>query len=70
MDNSSYTGDLPVVVADEPSMYGAIVVTGLPMGEDRRVIDVKLERDTDVFKLQTVLAEYILNRYMGMRIDG
>ena len=41
VDNSSYTGDLPVVVADEPSMYGAIVVTGLPMGEDRRVIDVK-----------------------------
>ena len=41
VDNSSYTGDLPVVIADEPSMYGAIVVTGLPMGEDRRVIDVK-----------------------------
>ena len=41
------------------------------MGEVmRRVIDVKLERDTDVFKLQTVLAEHILNRYMGMRIDG
>lgn len=41
VDNSSYTGDLPVVIADEPSMYGTIVVTGLPMGEDRRVIDVK-----------------------------
>ena len=40
VDNSSYTGDLPVVVADEPSMYGTIVVTGSPIGEDRRVIDI------------------------------
>ena len=40
VDNSSYTGDLPVVVADEPSMYGAIVVTGCPVGEDQRVIDI------------------------------
>lgn len=41
VDNSSYTGDLPVVVADEPSMYGALVVTGLPMGEDRKMLDIK-----------------------------
>lgn len=41
VDNSSYTGDLPVVVADDPSMYGTIVVTGCPMGEDNRVINVK-----------------------------
>lgn len=41
VDNSSYTGDLPIAVADEPSLYGAIVVTGAPMGEDNRVIDIK-----------------------------
>ena len=40
VDRSSYTGDLPVVTADTPSMYGTVVVTGLPMGEDRRVIDI------------------------------
>lgn len=40
VDNSAYTGDLPVVVADNPSMYGTLVVTGMPMGEDNRVIQI------------------------------
>jgi hypothetical protein len=40
VDNSSYTGDLPVVVAQDPSMYGTLVVSGLPMGEDNKVIQV------------------------------
>lgn len=40
VDNSSYTGDLPVVVAQDPSMYGTIVVAGFPMGEDGKVIQV------------------------------
>lgn len=40
VDNSSYTGELGVLVADDPSLYGTIVVTGTPMGEDRRMINV------------------------------
>ena len=40
VDNSAYTGELPVIVADDPSMYGTLVVSGFPMGEDRRVIRV------------------------------
>ena len=40
VDNSAYTGDLPVVVADNPSMYGTLVVAGFPMGEDNRVIGI------------------------------
>lgn len=40
VDNSAYTGDLPLVVADDPSMYGTLVVAGFPMGEDRSVINI------------------------------
>lgn len=40
VDNSSYTGELGVLTADDPSMYGTLVVTGAPMGEDNRVISV------------------------------
>jgi len=40
VDNSAYNGDLPVVLADDPSMFGTIVVSGFPMGEDRRVINI------------------------------
>ncbi len=40
VDNSSYTGELPVVLADNPSMYGTLVVSGFPMGEDNRVIAI------------------------------
>ena len=42
VDNSMYTGELPIVVADDPSLYGTIVVTGAPMGVDNKV--VKLTR--------------------------
>ena len=40
VDNSAYTGELPVVIADDPSMYGTIVVSGFPMGEDNRMIGI------------------------------
>lgn len=40
IDNSMYTGQLPTVVADDPSLYSTIVVTGSPLGEDNRVIKV------------------------------
>lgn len=40
VDNSSYTGPLPVVIADDPSLYSTIVVTGCPMGEDNRVVNI------------------------------
>lgn len=39
-DNSMYTGALPTIVADDPSMYSTIVVTGLPMGVDNRMTTV------------------------------
>ena len=43
VDNSMYTGQLPVAVADDPSLYSAIVVSGAPMGVDNRI--VTLTRD-------------------------
>lgn len=40
VDNSVYTGPLPVTVADDPSLYSTIVVTGTPMGEDNKVVSI------------------------------
>lgn len=40
VDNSMYTGELPTVVADDPSLYSTIVVVGTPMGEDNRVVKI------------------------------
>ena len=40
VDNSMYTGELPTVVADDPSLYSTIVVAGTPMGEDNRVVKI------------------------------
>ena len=40
VDNSMYTGQLPTVVADDPSLYSTIVVTGTPMGEDGKVVKI------------------------------
>ena len=40
VDNSMYTGQLPTVVADDPSLYATIVVTGTPMGEDGKVVKI------------------------------
>jgi hypothetical protein len=38
VDNSAYDGELPLTVADDPSLYTSIVVTGSPMGEDNKLI--------------------------------
>ena len=40
VDNSQYTGPLPVVVAEDPSLLASIVVTGAPMGADNKMISV------------------------------
>lgn len=40
VDNSSYNGELSVAVADDPSLYGTLVVTGAPIGEDNKMIAV------------------------------
>ena len=40
IDNSIYTGELPVVVADNPSLYSTIVVSGAPMGVSNRMVPV------------------------------
>lgn len=40
VDNSMYTGALPSVVVDDPSLYASIVVTGGPMGADNEVIAI------------------------------
>ena len=40
VDNSMYAGDLPVTVADDPSLYASIVVTGAPMGVDNEIINI------------------------------
>ena len=53
VDNSAYTGELPVVVAEDPSLYSAIVVTGLPMGDDNKMV--------------TVLRDDVLNTAYGVQ---
>lgn len=40
VDNSAYSGELPTVMAEDPSMFSTLVVTGTPMGEDNKVITV------------------------------
>lgn len=40
VDNSMYTGALPVAIADDPSLFAAIVVTGTPMGEDNKIVNI------------------------------
>ena len=40
IDNSMYTGELPTVVADDPSLYATLVVTGAPMGADNEIISI------------------------------
>lgn len=41
IDNSMYTGELPVVIADDPSLNSTIVVCGTPMGEDNKMITIR-----------------------------
>ena len=40
IDNSMFTGELPVVTADDPSLYSVIVVSGTPMGEDNKMVTI------------------------------
>lgn len=40
VDNSMYTGELPTVVVDDPSLYTTIVVSGAPMGTDNEIITI------------------------------
>ena len=40
VDNSMYAGQLPTVVADDPSLYATLVVTGAPMGADNEIISI------------------------------
>ena len=40
IDNSMYTGQLPTVIADDPSLYATLVVTGAPMGPDNEIIPI------------------------------
>ena len=37
VDNSAYDGELPLTIADDPSLYTSIVVTGSPIGEDNKI---------------------------------
>lgn len=48
VDNSQYTGALPTIVADDPSLYSTIVVTGAPIGLDNKVITVTRDDVLDV----------------------
>lgn len=40
VDNSAFNGELPVTIVDDPSLLATIVVTGAPMGEDNRIINI------------------------------
>ena len=40
VDNSMYTGELPTVVTDDPSLFATIVVSGAPMGADNEMIPI------------------------------
>ena len=54
-DNSDHTIEPDVMVAEDPSLYSAIVVTGAPMGEDNRVVNIT---DSDI--LTTAYGMYSL----------
>ena len=40
VDNSMYTGEQVVETVEDPSLFSTIVVTGLPMGEDNKIINI------------------------------
>lgn len=40
VDNSMYTGDLPKIVTDDPSLFSTIIVSGAPMGTDNEIIPI------------------------------
>ena len=40
VDNSQYSGPLPVITAEDPSLLASIVVTGAPMGADNEMITI------------------------------
>ena len=40
VDNSARSAGQEVVVADDPSMYATLVVSGFPIGEDNKLIHV------------------------------
>ncbi len=48
VDNSAFTGNLPVTVVDDPSLLSTIVVCGSPMGEDRHVVPINRSDVTDI----------------------
>lgn len=48
IDNSAYQGDTPLVVAEDPSLYAAIVVTPTHIGEDNKVITITRNDVTNV----------------------
>ena len=54
-DNSDHTIEPDVMVAEDPSLYSTIVVTGAPMGEDNKVVNIT---DSDI--LTTAYGMYSL----------
>lgn len=38
IDNSAYNGPVPVIYADDPSLFATLVVGAFPMGEDRKIV--------------------------------
>ena len=40
VDNSMYTGELPLITVDDPSIYSTIVVTGTPIGIDNEIVSI------------------------------
>ena len=40
VDNSMSSGETPVTIADDPSLYASIVITGSPMGVDNEIISI------------------------------
>lgn len=40
VDNSARTAERGVTIADDPSMYATLVVSGFPLGEDRKIVNV------------------------------
>jgi len=40
VDNSMYTGDTPVTITYDPSLFATIVATGMPMGVDNRIVTI------------------------------
>lgn len=63
VDNSMYNGELPTIIAEDPSLYSSIVVTGAPMGADNEIIPINRSDVLDVAYGMSTLTASDIKKY-------